>query len=104
MTLTGTDAAIAKPASASAPPPMNLLAEGLDFPTSAAFTDAYSSLLNALHTAFNGQPDWINVAIGLMYEFKMIAVSLMQTPAGDGSKMTAGPTFEYIEAAQAAVA
>ena len=68
------------------------------------FDLAYSSLLNALHTAFNGQPDRINVAIGLMYELKMIAVSLMQTPAGDGSKMTAGPTFEYIEAAQAAVA
>jgi hypothetical protein len=68
------------------------------------FDLAYSALLNALHTAFNGQPDRINVAIGLMYELKMIAVSLMQTPAGDGSKMTAGPTFEYIEAAQAAVA
>ena len=39
-----------------------------------------------------------------MYELKMIAVSLMQTPAGDGSNMTAGPTFEYIEAAQRAAA
>jgi hypothetical protein len=43
-----------------------------------------------LHTAFNGQPEKINVAIGLMYELKMIAVSLMQTPTGDGSKTTAG--------------
>jgi hypothetical protein len=65
---------------------------------------AYSSLLNALHTAFNGQPDRINVAIGLMYELKMIAVSLMQTPIGDGSSLTAGPTFEYIEAAQVVAA
>jgi Ferritin-like len=69
-----------------------------------AFDLAYSSLLNALHTAFNGQPDRINVAIGLMYELKMIAVSLMQTPIGDGSSQTAGPTFEYIEAPQAAFA
>jgi hypothetical protein len=62
------------------------------------FGYAYSSLLNALHTAFNGAPTRINTAIGLMYELKMIAVSLMQTPAGDGSKATAGPSFEYVGA------
>jgi glucose/arabinose dehydrogenase len=32
------DMTIAEPAAATLPPPMNLLAEGLDFPTSAAFT------------------------------------------------------------------
>ena len=68
------------------------------------FSTAYSSLLNALHTAFNGQPARIDVAIGCMYELKMIAVSLMQTPIGDGSKMTAGPSFEYIGAVADAVA
>jgi hypothetical protein len=68
------------------------------------FSYAYSSLLNALHTAFNGEPAKINTAIGLMYELKMIAVSLMQTPVGDGSKTTAGPSFEYIEALSAAQA
>ena len=65
------------------------------------FSYAYSSLLNALHTTFNGQPTQISTAIGLMYELKMIAVSLMQTPLGDGSNMTAGPSFEYIDAVQA---
>ena len=39
-----------------------------------------------------------------MYELKMIAVSLMQTPAGDGSGMTAGPSFEYVGAMSAAAA
>jgi hypothetical protein len=68
------------------------------------FSLAYSSLLNALHTAFNGEPAKINVAIGLMYELKMIAVSLMQTPAGDGSDRTAGPSYEYIGAPAEAVA
>jgi hypothetical protein len=68
------------------------------------FSTAYSSLLNALHTAFNGQPANIDVAIGCMYELKMIAVSLMQTPADDGSKMTAGPSFEYIGALAEAAA
>lgn len=66
------------------------------------FSYAYSSLLNVLHAAFNGEPAKIDTAIGLMYELKMIAVSLMQTPAGDGSKMTAGPSFEYIGALSAA--
>ncbi len=61
------------------------------------FSYAYSSLLNALHTAFNGAADNINVAIGLMYELKMLAVSLMQTPLDDGSGLTAGPSFEYID-------
>ena len=68
------------------------------------FSYAYSSLLNALHAAFNGEPAKIDVAIGLMYSLKMIAVSLMQTPAGDGSNLTAGPSFEYIGALAEAMA
>lgn len=61
------------------------------------FAYSYSSLLNALHTAFNGKPGRINAAIGLMYALKMEAVALMQTPIGDGSGQTAGPSFEYVE-------
>jgi hypothetical protein len=60
------------------------------------FNYAYSNLLNVLHTAFNGEPAKINTALGLMYELKMIAVSLMQTPVSDGSNATAGPSFEYL--------
>lgn len=66
------------------------------------FDYAYSSLLNVLHNTFNGRPELINAAIGLMYELKMIAVALMQTPLADGSTQTAGPTFEYIDAVQIA--
>lgn len=55
---------------------------------------SYSSLLNALHDAFNGSPDRIDAAIGLMYELKLQAVDLMKTPVGDGSR-TAGPSYEY---------
>jgi hypothetical protein len=68
------------------------------------FSYAYSSLLNALHVAFNGEPARIRAAIGLMYELKMIAVSLMQTPVATGSSMTAGPSYEYVDAMSAAVA
>jgi len=67
------------------------------------YSYAYSSLLNALHAAFNGQPRRIDVALGLMYELKMIAVSMMQTPAGDGSNMNAGPSYEYINEVDLAV-
>jgi hypothetical protein len=64
----------------------------------AEYAYAYSSLLNALHAAFNGEPGRINTAIGLMYELRMTAVSLMQTPVGDGSQQTAGPSYEYVDA------
>lgn len=57
---------------------------------------SYSSLLNALHDAFNGAPQKIDVAIGLMYELKMQAVSLMQTPIEGGGGLTAGPSYEYV--------
>jgi hypothetical protein len=64
------------------------------------FVYAYSCLLNALHAAFNGAPDRIDVAIGLMYELRMIVVSLMKTPIGDGSGQTAGPSFECLDTAR----
>jgi hypothetical protein len=64
----------------------------------AEFAAAYSSLLNVLHAAFNGAPGRIDDAIGLMYELRMIAVRLMQTPLADGSGQTAGPSYEYVDA------
>jgi hypothetical protein len=45
------DTTIAEPASATLPPRMGLLAEGLDFPTSAAFTDD-----GTLYVAESGLP------------------------------------------------
>ncbi|HLM46161.1 MAG TPA: ferritin-like protein [Myxococcaceae bacterium] len=60
------------------------------------FAYSYSSLLNVLHEAFNGQPKRINTALGLMYDLKVQAVSLMRTPVGPDSKLTAGPSFEYV--------
>lgn len=57
---------------------------------------SYSSLLNALHVAFNGKPDNIQVAMGLMYELRIEAVSLMSTDLNDGSGQTAGPVYKYV--------
>lgn len=56
---------------------------------------SYSSLLNALHQAFNENPGHIDAAMGLMYELKLQAVMLMSTPIGDGPE-TLGPSYEYV--------
>jgi hypothetical protein len=61
------------------------------------FAYSYASLLNALHDAFNGRPDRLDAAIGLMYDLRVMAVSLMQTDTGDGSGLTVGPSFEYVD-------
>ncbi|KMN37707.1 MULTISPECIES: ferritin-like protein [unclassified Chromobacterium] len=61
-----------------------------------AFAYSYSSLLNALHQAFNGEPKRIDTAIGLMYDLKVQAVSLMETPVAPGSEQTAGPSYRYV--------
>lgn len=60
------------------------------------FAYSYASLLNALHDTFNGQPDKFDSAIGLMYDLRVLAVSLVQTDVGDDSHHTVGPSFEYV--------
>jgi rubrerythrin len=62
------------------------------------FAYNYTSLLNALQRAFNGEPKHIDVVIGLMYDLKVMAVALMSTPLWDGDGMNAGPCYEYVTA------
>jgi hypothetical protein len=62
-----------------------------------AFAYNYSSLLNALHNTFNGDPSQLDTAIGLMYDLSVTAVALMETDTGDGSGQTVGPSFEYVD-------
>jgi hypothetical protein len=61
------------------------------------FAYSYSTLLNALHDTFNGQPDNLDAAIGLMFDLRVMVVSLVQTDTGDGSGLTVGPSFEYVD-------
>jgi hypothetical protein len=63
---------------------------------SQAFNTYYSSLLKALDQSFNGNPDKINEAIGLMYDLNIQAKLLMATPMTDGSGKFAAPTWEYL--------
>ncbi|HEX2254991.1 MAG TPA: ferritin-like protein [Thermoanaerobaculia bacterium] len=62
------------------------------------FTAGYSNLLNALHQTFNGAPERIDTAIGLMYQLRLQAQKLMSTPVEPGSERTAGPVYRYVPA------
>ena len=57
------------------------------------FNYPYTSLLNALHATFNGQPDQFPTSIGVMESLKQQAIAMMALPLADGT--TAGPSFEY---------
>jgi hypothetical protein len=60
------------------------------------FAYNYSSMLNALHDVFNGKPDKLDAAIGLMYDLRTSAASLMQTPDPTQPALAVGPSFEYV--------
>jgi len=62
-----------------------------------AFAYNYSALLNALHNTFNGAPSELDTAIGVMYDLRTSAVSLMETDTDDGTGQTVGPSYEYVE-------
>lgn len=58
---------------------------------------SYSTLLNALHQAFNHDPSKLDAAIGMMYDLRVMAVALMQTDTGDKTGQTVGPSYEYVQ-------
>jgi hypothetical protein len=63
------------------------------------FAYDYSSLLNALHDTFNGHPERLDSAIAVMFDLRMDAAALMQTPVGrrkGETEVTVGPSFEYV--------
>jgi hypothetical protein len=63
--------------------------------TQEAFNRTYARLLDMLDHAFDGHPESLGDAVGVMYELKSHARTLLVTPYGGGHSM-AGPTFEYI--------
>ena len=58
------------------------------------FNQIYSNLLRALHTTFNGHPDFLDTAIGLMFDLKLQAIKLMSIPIG--ASTNAAPCYEYV--------
>lgn len=66
------------------------------------FSYSYTRLLNALHNTFNGAPDQLDGAMGVMYELRLLAQQVLSTPAeyangtAPAGTMT-GLSFEYQE-------
>lgn len=59
------------------------------------FNEIYTSLLNALHISFNGQPNYIRQSMGLMFSLKVTAMDLVQEIIWPGEDLHPGPSFEY---------
>lgn len=60
------------------------------------FAFNYSTLLNALHLAFNGEPERLDAAIGMMYDLRVLSAAMMQTVADPRTGQTVGPSFEFV--------
>ncbi|PRY30384.1 ferritin-like protein [Spirosoma oryzae] len=60
------------------------------------FNYTYTGLLKALHQTFNGQPAYINTAIGMMESLKGLALGMMSTAYTPDGLTNAGPSFEYM--------
>lgn len=59
--------------------------------------ESYKSLLDGLHTTFNGQPEHLNATLGLMFDIKLTAEKLCGTPFPGKEGYTIGPSFEFID-------
>jgi hypothetical protein len=55
---------------------------------------AYGALLRALHETFNGQPDRLAPAVGLMFSLEVQARELMTMQIRPPAPATAGPSFQ----------
>lgn len=60
------------------------------------FASIYSKLLNGLHESFNGSPETIRSAIGLMYSLRLQAEKTLTTRTPTGG--FAGLSYEYVPA------
>jgi len=76
-------------------------AKASDYPSGSAarrYADqtnyTYSSLLNVLHQTFNGAPDKIDQAMGVMYELRLSVQKMVTIDVGNGER--AAPPFEYV--------
>jgi hypothetical protein len=60
-----------------------------------SFNYTYTALLKTLHKAFNGEPESLGGAIGLMESIKVQGTDMMSGPPIAAAGETPGPTFEY---------
>ncbi|MCC9020700.1 MULTISPECIES: ferritin-like domain-containing protein [Flavobacterium] len=60
------------------------------------FNYNYTSLLNSLHETFNGEPEKISTAMGVMYSLRLYALKLLAIPDPNHPGFVTGPSFEYV--------
>jgi Ferritin-like len=58
------------------------------------FNYSYTNLLNGLHKTFNGEPQYLNTVMGLMYELKLQAQEMVEITDPSLNKQVA-PAFQY---------
>jgi Ferritin-like len=56
----------------------------------------WTRLLGQIHTALNGSPDALGIAVGTMFELKYAACDLLRIPLPGDDQLHAGPTFERV--------
>ena len=63
------------------------------------FNKVYTKLLKSLENVFNGRPDTLGDALGLMYSVDLHLTKLLRTPVEDNGDPyigpNAGPTFDF---------
>lgn len=80
----------------SNPKMADLPKNSLAFQYSKLFNYTYTCLLNSLHLTFNGQPEQINQAMGLMFSLRLYAGKLLSTPYPNEPGFVVGPSFEFV--------
>ena len=70
--------------------------DSLAYVNSRLFNFAYTDLLNSLHRSFNGEPEQINNAMGLMFSVRLYALKLLAIPEPNNPGYVAGPSFEFV--------
>lgn len=58
------------------------------------FSSAYAKLLSGLHRTFNGEPEFFDQTIGLMFDLKLLGERLVRENDPGNPGFQIGPTFE----------
>ncbi|BDD06549.1 ferritin-like domain-containing protein [Aureibacter tunicatorum] len=68
----------------------------LAYANSNLFNYYYTNLLNCLHITFNGAPNQLSNAMGLMYSIRLYGLKLLSLPDPNNPGYVAGPSFQFI--------
>jgi hypothetical protein len=60
-----------------------------------SFNYTYTTLLKSLHDTFNGHPDRLGPAVGIMESMWEQALYMIQLDSGNGDGKRCGPSFQY---------